>query len=181
LVFARPNPARRHRTSEWTGEGRLDVADGRLDLRLNLVLDAALLAGFVAVQLLTLTGLVAHEVVGVALGVGLIVHLALHWGWVVRTTRRLLAARPGRETLRWVNNVALLVTMTACVLSGVLSSRVVLPLFNLFTSRSGFWLQVHLRTADLCLFFVAIHVALSWRWVLVAVHRPGRRRHGVDR
>jgi hypothetical protein len=150
-------------------------------VKVNLVLDAGLLVAFVAVQLVALTGLVAHEVVGLALGVALIVHLALHWGWVVRTTRRLVATRPGRETLRWLNNLALLVTITACVLSGVLSSRVVLPLFNVFTSRSGFWLQVHVRTADLCLFFVAIHVALSWRWVMVAVHRPGRRRHTVDR
>jgi hypothetical protein len=169
------------------GQGRFGVRTRRRrrpltrTVAINLVLDAVLLVGFVAAQLVTSTGLVIHEVVGIALGAGLLVHLSLHWGWVVRTTRRLVASRPGRETLRWVNNVALLITMTMCVLSGVLSSRVVLPLFGVFTSRSGFWLQVHVRTADLCLFFVAIHVALSWRWVMVAVHRPARRRAGADR
>jgi hypothetical protein len=139
----------------------------------NLVLDGVLLVAFVASQAARLTGLVAHEVVGVALGVGLLVHVVLHWGWITGSTRRLLARRPARDALPWVNDVLLVVAMTMCVLSGVLSSRVVLPFFGIFTGRSDVWLELHLRTADLTLFFVAIHLALSWRWVLVVLRRPG--------
>jgi hypothetical protein len=143
---------------------------------INLVLDVTLLIVFVVTQAPRLTGLVAHEIVGVALGAGLLVHLVLHWGWITGSTRRLLARRPTRDLVRWINDALLMVAMTVCVLAGLLSSRVVLPFFGGFTSRSDVWLELHVRTADLTLFFVAVHLALSWRWLLVVLHRPRARR-----
>lgn len=64
-----------------------------------------------------------HEWLGIALGVALVLHLTLHWDWVLRTTRRVVSPR-GHDKLIWLVNLALLLAMTLCVTSGVLISRI---------------------------------------------------------
>jgi len=60
------------------------------------------------------------------LGAALLLHVTLHWDWVIRTTRKLLSPR-GHDKVIWLVNLALLVAMTFCVASGILISRVALP------------------------------------------------------
>ena len=59
-----------------------------------------------------------HEWIGTALGLALLVHITLHWNWVVRTTTRLFRKTPGRDTIRWANNLFLMLSMTICIASG---------------------------------------------------------------
>ena len=50
-------------------------------------LDVALLLGFGVAFTFSFTGLTIHEWFGLEFGLALLVHLTLHWDWVVRTTR----------------------------------------------------------------------------------------------
>ena len=94
--------------------------------RLDFWFDAVLLLGYTLAYSYGFTGIGIHEWLGLGLGIALLFHLTLHWDWVVRTTRK--AARPrGQDQLIWVVNLALLVAMTWCVLSGISISRVALP------------------------------------------------------
>jgi hypothetical protein len=93
--------------------------------RLDFWFDGALLAAYTLAYSLGFTGLAVHEWLGLGIGLALLLHLTLHWDWVVRTTRRLLS-RGGRDRGIWLVNLALLLAMTLCVLSGVLISRVAL-------------------------------------------------------
>jgi cytochrome b561 len=71
-----------------------------------------------------------------------------------------------------VVNLALLVGMTLCILSGILISRVALPYLGINLTRIGpFWSTVHDTTAEITLGLVPVHVALRWRWLV----RNGRR------
>jgi hypothetical protein len=58
--------------------------------RLDFWLDALLLAAYTLAYSLGFTGIATHEWLGIGLGAALLVHLTLHWDWVVRTTRKLL-------------------------------------------------------------------------------------------
>jgi Prokaryotic cytochrome b561 len=145
-------------------------------LKIDFWLDSILLVAFLAAESFHLTGLVLHEWIGVTMGVALLVHITLHWNWVVRTTSRLFRKKPGRDTIRWANNLFLMLAMTLTVASGLWSSRVVLTTFGLPEGQEDFWLQVHFWCADLSLFSVALHVALGWRWILTTGKRILRRR-----
>ena len=101
--------------------------------RLDFWFDGVLLAAYTLVYSLGFTGLAIHEWLGLGIGLALLLHLTLHWDWVVRTTRKLLV-RGGRDRGIWLLNLALLVVMTLCVLSGVLVSQV--ALHQLGISRS---------------------------------------------
>ena len=148
--------------------------------RLDFWLDALLLVAFTLAYSLGFTGIALHEWIGIGLGVALLVHLTLHWDWVIRTTRKLLS-RGGRERFIWLVNLLLLACMTLCIASGILISEVALPQLGITLPASSFWRQMHDNTATLTLILVPIHAALRWRWIVgvarrFATWRPGRSR-----
>lgn len=148
--------------------------------RLDFWLDALLLVAYTLAYSLGFTGLAVHEWLGIGLGAVLLVHLTLHWDWVIRTTQKLLR-RNGRERFIWLVNLLLLVCMTLCIASGILISEVALPALGITVPASFFWRQVHDTTATLTLILVPIHAALRWRWIVgvarrFAAWRPRRSR-----
>src|SRR5215471_15058817 len=105
--------------------------------RLDFWLDVLLLVGYTLAYSLGFTGIATHEWLGIGLGVALLVHLTLHWDWVIRTTGKLL--RPGgRERFVWLINLLLLVSMTLCIASGILISEVALPALGITLPASFF-------------------------------------------
>ncbi len=138
--------------------------------RLDFWLDALLLVAYTLAYSLGFTGIATHEWLGIGLGAVLLVHLTLHWDWVIRTTRKLFS-RGGRERFVWLVNLLLLVCMTLCVASGILISEVALPELRITLPASSFWRQIHDTTATLTLILVPIHAALRWRWIVGVARR----------
>lgn len=132
--------------------------------RLDFVLDGAIFAAFLVAEAFGFTGIAIHEWLGLALGLVLLVHLTLHWDWVLRTTRRMFTRR-GRDRVIWLVNLALLASMTLCIMSGILISQVALPALGIRVSGGGFWGGLHGTTATITLILIAAHVGLRWRWV----------------
>jgi Domain of unknown function (DUF4405) len=133
--------------------------------RLDFWFDAVLLVAYTLAYSIGFTGLAVHEWLGIGLSLALLVHLTLHWDWVLRTTRRLFTRR-GRDRTIWLVNLALLICMTLCVLSGILISQVALETLGIPVPRSPFWAGLHGTTAGLTLVLVPVHAALRWRWIL---------------
>lgn len=147
--------------------------------RLDFWFDAVILIGYTVAYSYGWTGVVIHEWLGIGLGIALLLHLTLHWDWVVRTTRRLL--RPsGPDKLIWAVNLALLFAMALCVASGIAISRVALPELGLYTLQSPFWFRLHALTAEVTVGLVPVHMALRWSWTAgvgrrLLAWRPGRQ------
>ena len=106
-----------------------------------------------------------------AFGVALLVHLTLHWDWVTRTTRRMFS-RAGRRRVMWIVNTLLLIDMTLCVVSGIAISVVAIPALGIHTAAdSGYWRELHARTASLAIFLIAMHIGLDYRWIKSVTRR----------
>ena len=149
--------------------------------RLDFWFDAALLVAYTLAYSLGFTGLAIHEWLGLGIGLALLLHLTLHWDWVVRTTVKLFA-RGGRDRGIWLLNLALLVVMTLCVLSGVLISQVALYQLGISVHPGPFWINMHDTTSKLTLILVSVHVAVRWRWIASVARRLlGPRRPGASR
>ena len=133
--------------------------------RLDFWFDGLLLVAYTLAYSLGFTGIAIHEWLGIGIGLALLLHLTLHWDWVVRTSRKLLR-RGGRDRLIWLVNLALLLAMTLCVASGVMISRVALAQLGLTAPADPFWTSLHDTTAKLTLGLVPVHVALRWRWIV---------------
>lgn len=143
----------------------------RLRTLVNYWLDAALLLTFTIDYSLRFTGLTFHEWIGVGLGFALLAHLTLHWDWAIRTTRNLVRRTAFRERLRWLVDLSVLGALVVCTASGVLISRYAMHTLGWNTTNNRFWRELHGLTADASIALVAIHVALSWRWILTVTKR----------
>jgi thiosulfate reductase cytochrome b subunit len=139
-------------------------------------LDLVLLIAFTLDYSFQFTGLPVHEWIGLVFVVLIPVHLVQHWDWVMRTTRRLVHSRRGREALRWIVDLLLMPVMVLCVASGVLISQSALPWLGITMANDGFWRGLHTTSADVTVALVAVHVALSWRWIWSIMRRLAGRR-----
>jgi hypothetical protein len=137
--------------------------------RAEFWLDVVLFIGYALAYSFGFTGAVLHEWIGLGLALALLLHLALHWEWLARTTRRLIRRAPRRRLLFAVN-LALLVGMTFTVLSGICISAAALPALGIHAPSSTasfiFWKRLHVLTAKITLGLVPVHVALDWRWIV---------------
>jgi hypothetical protein len=148
-----------------------------LRTRIDLVFDSVLIVAFVIAYSFNFTGLSLHEWFGLAFGLALLVHLTLHWEWVVRTTRRMFSTS-GRRRVMWAVNLLLVLDLTLCVVSGIAISEVAIPALGVHVARGGsYWNELHVRTADAAIALVAIHVGLDWRWIVNVTRRLFGRTH----
>jgi hypothetical protein len=139
--------------------------------RLDLIFDFILLLAFGIVFSLDFTGEEWHEWLGLAFGLALLVHLTLHWDWVVRTARRILTTT-GRRRFTFIVNLLLCFDLVLCVGSGILISRYALPSLGInFFATSDSWTNIHEKSADVAIALIAIHVAIDWRWVVNVTKR----------
>lgn len=139
-------------------------------LRLFLV-DFAIFATFVLVMDVPLTGLAVHEWLGIAIAVGLIVHLVQHTNWIATTTRRIFAATSWRNRLNYLMMVALFVAFVAVIASGLIISEVALPWLGIATNPAAFWVWLHLASVSAVIWLTALHVALNWKWIATTIRR----------
>ena len=137
----------------------------------NFWLDIALFIAFIVDMNTRFTGISIHEWLGIALGIALIYHLLLHWNWIVAITKRIFSKLPAVERLRYILDIALFVDMVIVVATGVWISRFALPQLGISVSENFFWRSLHSLTADLVLWLVALHLALSWKWLVNAFKR----------
>ncbi len=138
--------------------------------RLDFWFDASLIVGYTVAYSYGFTGIAIHEWLGIAVGLAVVFHLALHWDWVIRTTRKLFNPR-GHDKLIWAVNLLLMFGMVMCVVSGIVASRVALPELGININSGPSWLRLHILTAEITLALVPIHVALRWRWILRVARR----------
>jgi len=139
--------------------------------RFDLVFDSILLIAFGVVFSWNFTGGKWHEWLGLALGLALLVHLTLHWDWVVRTARRIVTTT-GRRRWTFIVNLLLTFDLVLCVGSGILISRFALPSLGINSLRpSESWTNIHDKSADIAIGLIALHVAIDWRWIVNVTKR----------
>jgi 4-amino-4-deoxy-L-arabinose transferase-like glycosyltransferase len=129
----------------------------------DYLIDAALLVAFIIDMNVGFTGLAVHEWLGLAIAVVVVVHLLLHADWIERISRRLTTNAPTKERLRWFVDAGLFVSVGLVIVTGVLISEVALSVIG---THDRFWRWLHVTAVDWAVYLVAIHLALSWRWIV---------------
>ena len=131
--------------------------------KLNLFLDLTIALAFVVEMEEHFTGLRIHELLGLAFGAAIVVHLALHWKWIVNVTWRFFQNLFHESRLNYVLNLALFVDMLVVIVTGILISR---TLGLNFGQGARSIEQIHILSSELSLIIVGLHLALHWKWIL---------------
>jgi hypothetical protein len=134
--------------------------------RVFLYLDVVLVVAFAADMELRFTGLHIHELLGVGIGIVFLLHLILHWKWILGITKSFFRRLLHESRLRYVLNLILFVDAALMIVSGILISRTIGLNFNVRGPGQLPWERIHVLSSELSLILVGLHVALNWSWIL---------------
>lgn len=137
-------------------------------------------AVFFAVAVLPqLTGIAAHEWLGIVALVALFAHLAARLDALAGLCRA-AARRSFLALARVALDTALFLTLVVCAVSGVLVSATVLPTFGLFAPGYFVWDPLHAASAKVLLALVLVH-AVSHAGKLTGFLKARRFKGGAAR
>ncbi len=134
--------------------------------RTNLFIDLGIFGVFLVAANPNLTGLPLHEWLGVALAGTLVMHLLLHWRWIVSVSLHFFRQLWHDSRLQYVVDLLLFISFTTVMMSGLMISRVVLPALGIAMTRNPAWVPLHSLSANATLALIAMHTALHWNWIV---------------
>jgi hypothetical protein len=138
----------------------------------NLLVDTGILIAMLVAMEPRFSGVAIHEWLSVALAATIVVHLVLHWKWIVEVGGRFFRKLWHSSRLKFVIDALLFVDFIAVMLSGILISRAVLPALGITLGQVGMtWRSLHSLSADAVILLVGLHFALNWGWVVSTVKR----------
>jgi len=137
----------------------------------NLLVDASIFAAFLVAFEPRLTGNVIHEWLSLALAATIIVHLVLHWEWVITVGGQFLRKLFHASRLNFILDAVLFVAFIMLMLSGILISKSVLSTLGIQLAAGPTWKMIHSTAADVCMLLTALHFALHWKWIVSTVKR----------
>lgn len=117
------------------------------------------------------TGQNWHELIGVAFGIGLLVHFVLHWRWIVSVTRMFFRKLLHESRFNYLLNLILFVDLLVIIVTGIAISRTLGLNLGIERSLSSTFEQLHKQASSFSLLLVGLHVGLHWKWITTYVHR----------
>ena len=112
------------------------------------------------------TGIVIHEWLGVAIMANILLHILIHWDWVVKFIKGFFSKIHIGPKMNYLLDLCIFIGFTTIIFSGLTISEIVLPLFGLRNVESGYWKFLHFRATDVTIVLVGVHFRLHYKWLL---------------
>ncbi|WP_296062755.1 DUF4405 domain-containing protein [uncultured Ellagibacter sp.] len=139
----------------------------------RMALDGALTILLIASMLAQLTGVIAHEIIGVVFLIAVVAHIVNSFWWM-KTVARLVenAQVKGGQLALFVVAVLLGVTVALLAVSSVPISRLLYQVGLAPKVMSSMWLAVHKVSAFLLCILAVVHLAMHWVSILKHLNIP---------
>jgi len=136
----------------------------------NLLIDIALLTAFLISSSPHFTGNLIHEWLGAALAVALIVHILLHWNWIVSVGARYLKNLWHVSRLQFFIDILIFIAFIILITTGLMMSKSVLIALGIQVARAGRSVKmIHSTASTAAVMLTGVHVALHWKWIVCAI------------
>ncbi|MCA9888995.1 MAG: DUF4405 domain-containing protein [Anaerolineae bacterium] len=133
--------------------------------KINVFLDVLLALIFIVEMEEHFTGLPTHELLGLVFGAAFVIHIILHWDWIVNITRTFFKTLLHESRFNYALNLALFIDLAVVTVTGIAISRTIGLSFNVDHA----WETIHIIAAELSLVLVGLHVAMHWKWIATHV------------
>ena len=139
----------------------------------RMALDGALTILLIASMLAQLTGVIAHEIIGVVFLLAVVAHIVNSFWWM-KTVARLVenAQVKGGQLALFVVAVLLGVAVVVLAVSSVPISRLLYQVGLAPKVMSSMWLAVHKVSAFLLCILAVVHLAMHWASILKHLNIP---------
>lgn len=146
-----------------------------MDAKKNLMIDAVALVVYLVAANPVVTGIAAHEWLGIGVLVVFLVHCGMHADWVCSTVGELRGSTWGVRGNLALDALILICFMMVAV-SGLLISGAVLPAMGLYADGYYFWDPLHAISAKALLTLLLVHVVVHWKWLY---NFAKQKKHGL--
>ena len=133
--------------------------------RTNLFLDIAIFLGLLLAMAPRVTGIPIHEWLAIAFAAAVIVHVFLHWDWIVNVAPRFFARLFHESRLNFLVDLVFFLAVILIMVSGLAISKSALPALGLSLPFSVIWKQLHKISADVALITLGIHCGMHVKWI----------------
>ena len=139
----------------------------------RMALDGALTILLIASMLAQLTGVIAHEIIGVVFLLAVVAHIVNSFWWM-KTVARLVenAQVKGGQLALFVVAVLLGVAVAVLAVSSAPISRLLYQVRLAPKVMSSMWLAVHKVSAFLLCILAVVHLAMHWASILKHLNIP---------
>ncbi len=131
----------------------------------NFLIDTSVFIAFLVAMEPRFSGIAVHEWLSVALAGTIMVHLLLHWKWIVTIGAQFFRKLWHSSRLKFVVDALLFAAFVTVMTSGIMISKAILPALGLQVSPGGVWRFLHSSSADASILLLGLHFALSWGWI----------------
>jgi hypothetical protein len=136
----------------------------------NLLIDIALLIAFLISSSPNFTGNLIHEWLGVALAIALIMHILLHWNWIVSVGTRYLKNLWHVSRLQFFVDVLIFLVFITLITTGLMMSKTALVALGIQVARAGRSVKtIHSTASNVAMILAGVHVALHWKWIVCTI------------
>jgi hypothetical protein len=132
------------------------------------LMDICLLVGFILLCLPNITGILLHEWLSLLFIIPFVIHLLLHWDWIISLPKQLISnfkAFKGQARFNLLWDLIFYFAMLIVILSGFLISEAILPQFGIQLTIQPFWAEIHDVFSNLLMPMLGIHLAMHWKWI----------------
>lgn len=127
----------------------------------NWWIDLVLFASFLITFFLDITGLTAHQWIGIVSIALATIHFMLHLEWVKTIAKKFFHKRFGKARLNFMMDLSILFGFILIGFTGVVMSTLLnLPLPNYDT-----WRQLHITSSMMTLVLIMVKIGLHLRWI----------------
>ena len=139
--------------------------------KINYLIDFAVLLMFLLGMDPKATGIIIHEWLSVVFTIVIIIHLLLHWAWIIAVSKRFLKKLAGQARLNFVLNILLFIFTTIIIFTGIMASKIILPFLGIDIEKRVNWIFLHNLSSDITLLILGLHIALHWKWIVTLTKR----------
>lgn len=129
--------------------------------KIRIVIDICMAALLLLLLNSAVTGVLLHEILGVAITVLFIAHLIVNRKWIAGITRSFKDVKT-KVRAAYIFDAVIALSTALSVISGMLISKF---LFSELAAKTGLWYEIHVVASYLAFFLILLHAALHAGWI----------------
>ena len=134
------------------------------------IIDFIMLCLIVSLMKLTITGMLWHEILGIAVFIVFIIHKILNWNWIKAITKNLFTNKLNTKTkVTFFIDVLLLISTVLTAISGIGISKNILT--NLAFADIELWTIIHYISAYSLFALISIHLAMHLKNIISSIKK----------
>ncbi|CDM68043.1 putative membrane protein [Clostridium bornimense] len=131
----------------------------------KIFVNVAMTIIYLLLMTLSITGVLVHEILGVAILVLVMIHIIYHKQWLKVVGQGIFNNRiKVRAKVMWIVDIVMIISMLIIIVTGIGISKYIFSFLNI--GNSNIMKSLHVSASYIFLISISIHIGFHFNWVL---------------